>query len=193
MTTDGLPSPAVQVFPEAQESQAVPSWPSIDEGRCKVHTGYLCSSCTVMWPEHLALCVPGSAAEWPEPAPPVQKPPHLSWSLHQPGTAQIHIRWYKKHGARSNQTQYATQWPESSTAVWAGQAQAGRGRGVGISNSRGGGNSTCRLFMCSFRKRDGGLLMHGYITCYYITEKRETPYETLSSVDLQLHCEASGS
>lgn len=35
--------------------------------------------------------------------------------------------------------------------------------------------------------------MHVYITCYYITEKRETPYEILSNVDLQLHCEASGS
>lgn len=35
--------------------------------------------------------------------------------------------------------------------------------------------------------------MHVYITCYYITEKRETPYEILSSVDLQLHCEVSGS
>lgn len=44
----------------------------------------------LMWRNRLVLCVPGSAAEWPGPAPPVLTPPYPSWGLHRPGTAQIH-------------------------------------------------------------------------------------------------------
>lgn len=76
----------------------------------------------VCW-QNVILCVPGSAAGWPEPAPPEQKPQYLSWDPHLPGTAQMRTR----NTVFSKQTQHPTQWPVCSTAVWAQQVQTGRG------------------------------------------------------------------